>query len=54
MAAEFGIISVKSKVLTFETKEQVSTWGRKELENSMYLASWEVISIEQAKLENLI
>lgn len=54
MAAEFGVMKENGKLVEFDTKELTQLWGRANLEGISYLASWEVISKEDAKRENLL
>ena len=43
-----GLVTQEGKVLKFESKDLAREFGKKEIEKSRYIASWEAISIQGA------
>lgn len=45
----YGLVMQKGKVKQFPSEEQARTFGKENIEKSRYIASWEAITVTQAK-----
>ena len=47
--SDFGLISKGGKAILFENFDTAKAFGKKNIEDSKFIASWEAISVEVAK-----
>ena len=47
--SDFGLVSKGNKAIQFETFDKARAFGKKNIEDSKYIASWEAISVDVAK-----